>query len=196
VFDPRHSVSAAACGLALLVLCFDARAEAPAAPAEVSAAERVALTSFLLLNPDFSQWNNELPAAWIVSDPGSVSKAAEAETGATLVSVLPAGKDFVDLRQNPDPALCLPGDQLILEADCYADEAGSVEAVLRINFEGDKRVIMRESHPGGGWAKLRVICQVPEAPLSLVECRIRVLKAAETPVRVRSAQAQIVPAIP
>jgi len=180
--------------LALTALMPSAVAE-PASPAEL-AAQRAANSGRLLFNDTFSEWQNDQPTAWVISDPEAVTKGAEAETGAALLSAKPVNSDFVDIRQNPNPALCLPGDVLIFEVDCYSDDAGSVEAVLRVNHSGDKRIITREAHPGGGWAKLRAVCPVPEAELSLVECRIRVIKGAETPVRLRSAQANIVPAIP
>lgn len=161
-----------------------------------SHAERTTLTSRLLLNESFTEWEDSLPKDWSVSVPAAATRTVETETGAPLLSVYPGEADYVDVRQTPDPALLLPGDHVIFEVDCYADEAATVEAVLRINHGSDKRIIMRESHPGGGWAKLRTLCQVPAEQLTLVECRIRVLKNAPTPIRVRHATAQVVPAIP
>jgi len=174
-----------------------AATDAATSPAPVqSNAERTALSSRLLLNESFAEWEDSLPKDWSVSVPTAVTRSAETESGASLLSVFPGEADYVDVRQTPDPALLLPGDQVIFEVDCYADQAGTVEAVLRINHGGDKRIIMREVHPGGGWAKLRTLCQVPAEQLTLVECRIRVLKDAPAPIRVRHATAQVVPAIP
>lgn len=162
------------------------------------AIRRAAHTGRLLLNDDFSEWNGDQPAGWEVSLPEQASKAIEADTGRAVLSLKP-GATEVDLKQFPNVGVFLPGDMVLFKVECYAEQANDVVAVMRFNpVQGSsgKRLILGESHPGGGWARLVVAFPFPEEPPASIEFRVRVNTTATAPVRVRLARAEIIPAIP
>ncbi len=178
---------------ALLVASLAGAQEAPANEVLVTAAA----TSRLLVNDSFEQWEGDTPTGWEVSIPKAVAKAAEGEKGKVVASVTPQEKDPVDIRQLLKPDLFLPGDTLLLIVECYADNAGAAEAVIRQNAgEGGKRVVNTESHPGGGWAMLPVMVALQDPLPASIEFRLRVAPGNDAPVRVRSIRAEVVPAIP